>query len=367
MIVNYKYKLYSTKKNRKLDKLSNTARWITNHCIALQRRYYSLYGKYISKYRIQKHIAKLRKRNKQWQTLGSQTVQMITHSVDESYQRFFKKLSKRPPKFKKKGYSVSFCFTQAGYKLEDNTFMISKVGSFKFFKSRELVGTIKRIRLKKDSCDDWFIVFTIDTPKQSKKSGNAALGFDFGLKTYLTCSDNTTIQSPLFLKQHQKQLSKLNRSLSKKQKGSNNRRKAKQRLAVCHRTIKHKREDFQWKLAHELCQKAKFIAIEDLNVAAMKRLWGKKVSDLAFSEFINKLQYVATKYGTVVHKIDRFFPSSKLCTCGHINDKLTLADRSWTCNVCETTHDRDLLAANNILSEGIRSYSSISKTAILAA
>ncbi len=98
----------------------------------------------------------------------------------------------------------------------------------------------------------------------------------------------------------------------------------------------------------------------------MKRLWGKKISDLYFSSFIEILKYVATKYNTVIHKIDRFFPSSKLCTCGVKNTELSLRDRIWTCKSCGEVHDRDFLASKNILSEGIRSYLSTCQTASAA-
>ena len=94
----------------------------------------------------------------------------------------------------------------------------------------------------------------------------------------------------------------------------------------------------------------------------MTRLWGRKMNDLAHGEFINKLEYVATNYGCTVHKIDRFYPSSKLCTCGYKNTMLRLSDREWVCPECGQIHDRDILAANNILREGIHELESNHKT-----
>ena len=126
--------------------------------------------------------------------------------------------------------------------------------------------------------------------------------------------------------------------------------------------ICNKRSDFQWKLAHELCRKYDCIFIEDLNLEGMNRRWGRKMHDLAHADFVQKLEYVAKKYGVVVHKIDRFYPSSKTCECGYVNKELKLSDRQWVCPECGTIHDRDLLAANNILRRGIYELESDSKT-----
>ena len=104
------------------------------------------------------------------------------------------------------------------------------------------------------------------------------------------------------------------------------------------------------------------IFLEDLNIKGMSRRWGRKMYDQAHSSFVVKLEYVATQYNVVVHKIDRFFPSSKTCTCGYVNKELRLTDREWVCPHCGTVHDRDLLAANNILRRGIVELESNSKT-----
>lgn len=361
MLHTYKYKLYKSTKNRKLEHLSNISRDITNHCIALQRRYYRMYGKFISKYRMQKHITNLRKSNVEWQMLLAQTVQILTHSVDNSYQRFFKKLSDRPPKFKRQDSRVSFDYTQAGYKLTGNKLIINNVGTFKFHKSRDFYK-VKRIKIKQDSIGDWYLYVLTEPPNTTYKTGDAAIGIDFGIKTFLTLSDGTEISSPHFFKRDISKLKKVNSELSRKKKGSNNRLKTKTKLARIHKHIKNSRDDFNFKLSHELCKNNSFIAIEDLNIESMKVLWGRKVSDLSFSSFVCKLEHTAKKYDSIIQKVDRYYASSKTCSCGVINKELKLSDRVWTCNSCGTTHKRDLLAANNILTEGIRLYRTKHKT-----
>ena len=135
-------------------------------------------------------------------------------------------------------------------------------------------------------------------------------------------------------------------------------------MAKIHKDIKNKREDFHWKLAHDLCKNNSFIAIEDLNIEAMKKVWGRKISDLSFSSFVLKLEQVALKYNTIIQKVDRYYPSSKLCVCGVKNKALKLSDREWACPSCGIINSRDILASKNIKTEGIRLYRTRHKTPI---
>lgn len=361
-----KYKLYKSRKNKRLDALCDTGGVIWNHIVALNKRYYSLYKKGISLNRLQKHIAKLRNRNPYWKRLNAQSVQEIGERYDLAMKRFFNKLAKRPPKFKKRTDSKSVVFKQYGYSLKDNRLTINGIGVFKFSKSRDY-SNIKRISVKRTTTGDYYLIVCCDLdPTKFKREGDASIGMDFGLKTFLTCSDGKQIESPLFFKQFKRRIAKANKSLSSKKKGSNNRKKAKLRLARLHETVANKRSDFQWKLAHELCKTNDFIAIEDLNIAAMTKLWGRKVNDLSFSAFVDKLIHVSKKYDVVVQKIGRFYPSSKLCECGVKNDELTLKAREWVCKSCGLLNARDALAARNILGEGIRLYRTKCKTSLEA-
>lgn len=354
-MITISYKLYKSGKNKQIHRMINTSAWVWNHCVALQKRYYRIYKKHIGVNKLQKHIAKLRKKNPYWKQLNSQSVQEICQRLDASYSRFFKRLAKRPPKFKKPRNFSSFVLKQSGWKIAGNRLTINKT-TYKFSKSRDYEN-IKRITVKRDKLGDIFIFLQCDMkPKNYKREGNASVGMDFGLKTYLTLSNGTEIKSPQFFKEHQNKVKKANKNLSSKKIGSNKRNKARLGLARIHRDISNKRSDFHWKLAHELCMQNKFISIEDLNLNAMKKLWGKKVSDLSFATFVNRLEFVSLKYGTIVQKIGRFYPSSKKCGCGTINKELKLSDRLWVCESCGSENHRDSNAAKNILSEGIRLY-----------
>jgi putative transposase len=178
-------------------------------------------------------------------------------------------------------------------------------------------------------------------------------GFDFGLNRYLTGHNGHDIESPQFFKRGLNAIKRASRDHSRKKRGSNNRQRARLDFARKHRKIANQREDFHWKLAHQLTDAYDEIRLEDLNLKGMKSLWGRKVSDLGFADFVTKLKYIAAKKGVKVKFIDKWYPSSKTCSaCGAINETLNLRDRTWQCDDCGTVHDRDRNAAINIYRVG---------------
>ena len=354
MILNYKYKLYVNKHTKELSQLVTTANCVRNHIVALYRRYYKLYGKNPSCNNMQKHIAKIAKSNPYWNLMGSQSLQDISQRIEIGYKRFFKKDAKRPPKFHKVNEHGSFIFKgKVGYALNGNMLIINKLKRTYKFKLTRLYDKVKNISISRDNLGQlWLIVTTeVTSHKTYERRDNGRIGMDFGLKTFITTSDNKSIDAPLPLKDNLNKLRKLSRNFSKKKIGSNGMRHAKKELAKLHEKITNQRTDFHWKLSHELCKSYSYIAIEDLNLQGMIKLWGRKVSDLGWGEFILKLQQVANKYGTEVVKIDRFESSSQICHCCGYKNKNTkdLSVREWICPKCGTVHDRDVNAAINIL------------------
>ena len=351
-MITFEYNIYRSKNTVWIDRMLSECCFVWNHALALQKRYYRMYGKSISLNNMQKHFAKRIKRN----LLHSQTVQEILERLDVSYKRFFKRISKRPPKFKRREKFSSFLFKQGGFKLDGNTIRVNSIKKiFKFSLSRNYEGNVKQVRFKRLKNNRYHLFIVTDKKPDTigKSRRGASVGIDFGLKQYLTLSDGKKYDNPLFFKKYINAIRLANRHLSRAKRGSNNRKRRLFELSQLHYGIYNARNDFQWKLAHELCRSYDTIFIEDLNIDAMKRLWGRKVSDLAHSSFIDKLIYVALRYGVRVHKIDRFYPSSKTCECGYIHKELSLKDRTWECPNCHKINDRDLLAANNILRRGI--------------
>ena len=180
---------------------------------------------------------------------------------------------------------------------------------------------------------------------------------DFGLKHFLNLDDGSVIDSPQWYKASLNELRAAHRAVSRCQKGSNNRKRAIRNLERVYQRISNRRRDWFFKLANQLVSEYAVICIEDLNLDGMKRLWGRNVSDLSFAEFVSILEWVASNAGSTVVKIDRWAPSSKAChVCGTINTGLALKQRSWECECCHTTLDRDTNAAINIKRMGLTQF-----------
>ena len=181
-----------------------------------------------------------------------------------------------------------------------------------------------------------------------------SVGFDFGLKQFLTASDGHDIVSPYFFMLNAQHIKSKCRKLSHKQKGSHNRERARLELARAYRRMENQRKDFHFKTARKLGEEYACICLETLNIKGMARKWGRKVHSLGFSEFVRILEYEALKLGTQIVFIDRLYPSTQLCSvCGYKNPELKdLRIREWDCPSCGTHHDRDRTAAKNILMAG---------------
>ena len=361
-MMTYTYKLYRSKRTAKLDAILREACFVWNHALALQKRYYALFGKYVSCARMKAHFAKRIRRR----LLHSQTVQEVLERLDVSYKRFFNRLSKRPPKFKRARDFSSIVYKQGGFKLSGNVLVVNSIRQhFRFSYSRPYEGKVRQVRIRRSRLGEYYLHVVTDavvSPVRKSHDG-ASVGMDFGLKTYLTLSNGTNVDNPLFLKQGLKELKRKSRALSKCAKGSNHRRRRREDLERCHERIRNRRDDWQWKACRELCRRYDTICIEDLELTGMSRLWGRKVGDLAFGNFVRKLEHVSSKYGVTLVKVDRFFASSKTCSaCQYVNELLTLCDREWTCPQCGTVHDRDLNASVNILRRGIASSGSTRKS-----
>lgn len=239
----YKFKLYSSKRNKKLHRQINIAGSIYNHCIALHRRYYRIFKKSLTTFSLSKHLAKLKKLSKytHWKLVGSQAIQDISERIGRAYALFFHNLKNNiktsPPCFKKIRKYKSFTLKQAGYKYtsQDNSIIIQKQ-KYRFFKSREIEGKICTVTVKRDSLGDIYIYFVCknDENKVLARTGKS-VGFDFGLKTFLTSSDGQDIESPLFFRRNSSAIAKANRRLARKKHGSASRKRMKAELCRLHK------------------------------------------------------------------------------------------------------------------------------------
>ena len=385
-IKTYKFKLYRSKRNRKLHRQINAAGLTYNHCIALHKRYYRLYGIGLKKNRLQKHLTKLKKLPKfsYLKEFGSQAVQDVTDRIEFGYKKFFRKENKRPPKFRKVSKTKSFTLKQTGWKLdEENNALIINKQKYRYHKSREVEGLIKTVTIKRDSLGDIYIFLTcqVDRNTVMPRLGKS-IGFDFGLKDTLLVAPTPEddVDMPRFFEQNHRKLRKIQQKLSRKLDANveryvvrgkgrfpiykrplsecRNIQKGFREVARLHKRIANQREAYHWHLAQELCSKYALICVENLNMRWMQKGHGRKVNDYGFAAFIKILEYVASRYGTSIVKVDKWFPSSQLCYgCGYKNLKIKdVSVREWTCPSCGKHHDRDRNAAKNILREGLRIF-----------
>lgn len=356
----YKYKVYKQNRNheKRLQEWFRTAAWIYNHAIALHKRYYRMYHKSLSMYRLQSHLLKLRKSSySQWKIIGSQSVQQICERINNGYKNFFNRTAKHLPTFKNWRKYRSVTFKQAGYTLNGNVLTVNALKlRLKFHLSRPVDGIIQTLSVKRDAVGDYWIIMSVRRNEESltsKPMTGKTAGFDFGMKHFLTQDNGTRIESPLTFFNHLDELRGKSRNLSKKKKGSNGRNKARLSLARLHRKISNIREDFQWKTAIRIVSDYDVICMETLNMKAMQKVWGRKINDLSFTSFVSKLSWLCDKYGKEFVQIDRWEASSKTCSsCGYKTEKMPLNIRKWTCPQCGREHDRDINAAKNILRVG---------------
>ena len=357
----YSFKLYNHKRNKHLKRQIHIAASIYNHCIALHKRYYRLYGKHLNAYQLKVHLTKLKKLEKyaHWNQLGSQAIQDVVERIDRAYKLFFSNRAAgrktAPPSFKKRIKYKSFTLKQAGYKLLQNNYIRIGKRIYQYFKSREIEGNVKTLTVKRDALGDLYIFIVTDAEAKIEnvpRTGQS-VGFDFGLKIFLTASDGNDVESPQCYKQSEHKIRRANKRLSNKKRGSHHRERARKNLARKHRQIANQRNDFHWKLADHITDDYDFIFFEDLNLKGMQSLWGNPISDLGFYAFLQKVKYYAGTKGKRVIFIDRFYPSSKTCSdCGFNLKDLELRQRSWTCPNCGVIHDRDRNASVNIFRVG---------------
>ena len=359
----YKFQLREHPKNVRLGNMLDDLADVHNHFLNLEKRYYRRYGKYAGRFRLQPHLTNLLQRTKKhWAWIPRDTLDAVIIRIHITYDRFFDGLGGLP-KFKRKDRYRSAKFPSA-YLLEEGRVRLSfkawdessktlrfNKRWFSFHQHRDWDGKVCYIQILRDRVGTyWLYVITDASTTETCSATGESVGIDFGMETYLTLSTGEKKQSPQFLKQSLNHLRTLNKALSRKVKGSGNWWRTVGQLARLYRHIANQRKDWHYKVATELCKRFDTIVTETLNLEGMKRLWGRKVSDLAFYQFIEILKYKCIKHKRVFFQVGQWTPTTKPCSdCGHHNENLSLNDRQWTCPECGSHHDRDINAAINIL------------------
>ena len=357
-LVAYKYRLYPNKTQQTLlNKTMGCVRFFWNNQVST----FKTYDKENNPKPKFKTSTELRNEIDWMQEVSAAAIQQKEIDFKEFRKQLFSKSRKKKigfPNFKKKSNRQSFRLPNQKFKVIGNKIQLEKIGKVKMIVDRELpCGKLMSVTISKNPSGQYFASILIETKIDYKPKTNNEVGIDLGLKTFATQSDGIEIANPKFLNKNQVKLRRMQQHLSRKQKGSNRRNKCRLKIARLHQKIANQRDWCLHNYSTSLINNYDRIHIEDLNVSGMVKnhCLAGAISDVGWSKFTSMLIYKSVWYGKDVVKVDRFFASSKTCSCGAKNDDLKLSDREWVCTSCGSVNQRDLLAANNILKEGRRS------------
>lgn len=355
----YKYRAYPTKEQEVLlAKHFGCSRWVYNYALDKKIKTYQTTKESLSRFTIQKDLPELKKAEEtKWlKEVNSQSLQASLENLDKAFTKFFRD-KKGFPKFKSKHDNrQSFSVPQNGIvDFETSTISLPKFKKpIKCKLHRRFEGNSKTVTVSKTPTGKYFVSVLVevneDIPKLKPIDENKAVGIDLGIKTFAVLSNGEEIQNPKHLRSALKRLKKQQRRVSKKVKGSNNRKKAVKKLAILHENVSNKRNDFLHKVTAKLVSEHDTLCLETLKASNMikNHKLAQSLSDISIGKFNRILEYKAKWNGVNILRIGQFEPSSKMCSCGEINKELKLSDRVWTCKACGVTHERDKLAASNI-------------------
>lgn len=344
---------------------AGTHRWAYNYGLEKKIKAYEETGKSPGAYSLMKEIVRLKQTEEYaWLSEIAKSVPRIAlMQLEQAYANFFRRCKngdaeKGFPRFKsKKRNQMVFHLETETVRVEGKRVRLPKIGWVRISKPLRFKGKLVGTVAVSEQAGKWYISFNVEVEHVPSDNQGGAVGIDLGVKTLASLSDGTAYENPKTLRRYQKLLARAQRQLAKKQKGSKRREKAKLRVRRIQKRIADIRANAIHQATTEIVQRYDFVAMEDLNVKGMVKshCLAGAVSDAAFGEFERQMQYKLDWEGGELALIDRWFPSSKLCSaCGCINGGLTLADREWTCPDCGTVHERDMNAAKNILAKGLQ-------------
>lgn len=358
----YKFRLLPTKEQEKrLAQHFGCVRWTYNHFLDRRVKFYlqakeqDLEKKSLNYNDDAKELTKVKQEFDWLNDVNSQSLQHALKHLDSGFNRFYKKLGKFP-RFKKRHAKQSFRVPQHVEIRDGRLHVVKFRDGIKIILHRPVEGEIRNATISKNKAGQYFACVGVQRHIPELPLVKKEVGIDLGIKSLATCSDGKTYPNIKPYRNLERRRRVLAKSLTRTQKGSRGREKARLKLARLDNYIHNIRQDHLHKVSHQIVSENQTIILEDLCISGMmkNRRLSKSIGDCSLYELVRQITYKAKWYGRQVIQIDRWFPSSKTCgNCGYINDGLTLNDREWTCPRCSMKHDRDRNAANNILRQGL--------------
>lgn len=357
MIKAYKVRAFPTIEQQELiHKTFGCCRWYWNQSLSDNIKYYEENG------RSKINTPAFYKEEYEWlKDVDAQALCFTQMDLQSAFSKFFREKNIGFPKYKtKKNQKNSYKTMQSqGYEVTENTIKVRKLGKIKIVNHRHKTGIAKSCTISMTPSGEYYIsiLWKDEESNDFLPKTNNEIGIDLGLTDLAICSDGQKFPVLQSLRNNLSKLKKEQRKLSKMSQGSNNYNKQKLKIAKLHQHIANQRKDYLHKISYKLTNENQVICLEDLNVKNMMKNHhlALSISDVGWSMFTNMLEYKAENKGRTVIKIDRWYPSSQICSyCGRNTGKKPLSIRNWTCSNCGKIHDRDINAAKNILQEGKR-------------
>lgn len=366
MIINRAYKTELKLNNKEISschKHAGVARFAWNWGLARRIEEYRGTGTSSNSIEQNRELNALKKIEFPWMYDVSKCApQEALRDLDKAYANFFNERTKYP-KFKKKNKSKNSFRLTGRFKIFDNSIQLPRLGKLRLKEHGYIpINTHVLSVTISEKAGHWYVSVSVEEDITVPENQGETVGVDLGIKTMAYVSDGTTFNAPKPLKQYERKLKRANQHLSRTKKGSENRKKAVQEVQKIHKKISDIRIDALHKVTTHLTKTKSVIVLEDLNVSGMMKnhCLAKAISDIGLYEFRRQIEYKSQRYGSTVTFADRFYPSSKRCSsCGHIKQDLTLSDRTYVCNNCGNTIDRDYNASLNLQQVAVSSPDTI--------